>query len=392
MSAPVVVIGGGPAGLSAAAELRRHGLDVVVLEREDDAGGVPRHTDHLGFGIGDFHRVLSGPTYARRLVERAVRAGVDVRTGVTVASISNGTVAMTTGSSIEASAIVVATGVRERPRSARLVPGDRPAGVFTTGALQQFVQRGLFVGERAVVVGAEHVSFSAIATLAHAGSRTVAMITPLARHQSYAPLRWLTATRHRVPVLTGVEVVRVVGHGRVESVELSDGQMIECDTVVFTGDWVTDHELIRGAGARLLPGGRAAIVDGRSRTEVPGVFAVGNLVHPAETAGRCAAGGTAVAAAVVAHVRGAAWPAVSAIEAQWPVQWAAPMAGGVTVRVGEAGRGRVVVRNAGAVVMRSRSMRLLPNKPIHLRGALPNGPSEVVVESRTPGEQPRSLA
>ncbi|CAN0512919.1 unnamed protein product, partial [Phaeothamnion confervicola] len=168
----------------------------------------------------------------------AVRAGVDVRTGVTVASISNGTVAMTTGSAIEASAIVVATGVRERPRSARLVPGDRPAGVFTTGALQQFVQRGLHVGERAVVVGAEHVSFSAIATLAHAGCRTVAMVTALPRHQSYAPLRWATATRHRVPLLTGVDVANVLGHGRVESVELTDGQLVACDTVVFTGDWV----------------------------------------------------------------------------------------------------------------------------------------------------------
>ncbi len=376
MSAPVVVIGGGPAGLSAAAELRRHGLDVVVLEREDDAGGVPRHTDHLGFGISDLHRVLTGPAYARRLVDRATRAGAEVRTGVTVRSIADGHVTTAIGSRIEAAAIIVATGVRERPRSARLVPGDRPAGVFTTGALQQFAQSGLFVGERAVVVGAEHVSFSAIATLAHAGSRTVAMITPLARHQSYAPLRWLTATRHRVPVLTGVEVVRVVGHRRVESVELSDGQMIECDTVVFTGDWVTDHELVRGAGAHLLPGGRAAIVDGRYRTEVPGVFAVGNLVHPAETAGRCAADGAAVAAAVVAHVRGAAWPAVSAIASEWPIRWAAPMSGGVTVRVAEPGRGRVVVRSNGEVVLRSRPQRLLPNRPIHLRGALPSGPLE----------------
>ena len=173
----VLVIGSGPAGLTAAAELARRGAGrVVVIEREQEPGGVPRYTDHTGFGLRDLRRVLSGPAYAPRLVDRALAAGAEVRCGTSALGWED----QNTLSVLEpgvppapwpATAIVLATGTRERPRSARLVPGDRPAGVLTTGALQQQVRAGLPVGRRAVVVGAEHVSFSAVLTLAHAGAR-----------------------------------------------------------------------------------------------------------------------------------------------------------------------------------------------------------------------------
>ena len=286
----VVIIGGGPSGLSAAIALRRMGVrQVTVHEREQQAGGVPRHTNHLGFGGRDLHRMMSGPRYARTLVDRATGAGVDLRLGSPVFSLDD----------LAADAVVLATGVRERPRSARLVPGDRPIGIFTTGAIQQLAMAGFHVGSRAVIVGAEHVSFSAILTLAHAGCRSVAMVTPLPRHQSYGVIKLATASLRRVRVMTNVDVAEIVGRRRVEHVVLTDGRIVACDTVVFTGDWIPDNELARRSGLTIHPTVKGPLVDRAFRTSRDGVFAIGNLVHRVAAADRCALDGRAVAAEVV---------------------------------------------------------------------------------------------
>ncbi len=289
----VAIVGGGPSGLSAATELRRLGVGaVIVYEREQQAGGVPRHTDHLGFGMLDLHRLMSGPRYARAMVQRATRAGVDLRRGTAVFSLDD----------LDADAVILATGVRERPRAARLVPGDRPMGIFTTGSVQQLAMAGRRVGTRAVIVGAEHVSFSAILTLAHIGCRSVAVVTPLPRHQTYAVLKFAAATVRRVPVLTGVDIAEIAGRRRVEHVVLTDGRTIECDTVVFTGDWVPDNELARSSGLAMNPEIKGPSVDDTFRTSRDRVFAVGNLVHKVATADRCALDGRAVAAEVVRSI------------------------------------------------------------------------------------------
>jgi len=208
--AGVVVVGAGPAGLSAALELRRLGVgSVLVAEREAAAGGVPRHSWHTGYGLCDLHRVMTGPAYARALAAAAVAAGVRLRLGTTVTGVSGsaGLVTMTStagAETVEAAAVLLATGCRERPRTARLVPGDRPAGVMTTGELQQRVYLGSerFSG-RAVVVGAEHVSFSAAMTLSHAGADVVALVTESrygAQHAVVLLGNW--NERDRVPLVT----------------------------------------------------------------------------------------------------------------------------------------------------------------------------------------------
>jgi thioredoxin reductase len=330
-----VVIGGGPAGLAAAIELRRSGVPVRVIEREQEAGGIPRHCGHTGFGFRDLGRLLPGPRYARTYREFAARNGVELITGEMVTDWDGGRRLVVTGpdgrSEIEPAAVVLATGCRERPRSARLVPGSRPAGVMTTSTLQQLVYfHGRKVGRRAVVVGAEHVSFSATATLAHGGASVAALVTELPRHQSLALFKLGAAVRYRAPVLTRTAVTAIHGRDRVEEVELTDlgsgaVRSEPCDLVVFTADWIPDHELAVMAGCELEPGTLGPRVDSGLRTTVPGVFAAGNLVHPAETADVAALDGRHVAADVEAFLRGnSEWPVQVPVLASPPLQWVAP--------------------------------------------------------------------
>ncbi len=276
-SGPVVIVGGGPAGLAAALELRRRGApEVLVLEREAALGGIPRHAQHQGFGLRDLRRPLSGPSYARRYTELAAAAGAELRTETMVTGWAPGGPLELTGprgrEQLEPAAVVLATGCRERPRSARLVPGSRPEGVMTTGTLQQLVYlKGLAPGTRALVVGAEHVSFSALLTLAHGGARAVGMVTELPRHQSLALFRAGAALRFRTPVWTRTALTAIHGRPRVEEVELTDLESggvrsVACDTVVFSADWIPDHELAVMAGLAMDAGTRGPAVDTALRT------------------------------------------------------------------------------------------------------------------------------
>ncbi len=372
MSGHVVIVGGGPAGLTAAAELRRLGVGrVTVLEREQAAGGVPRHTDHMGYGIRDLHRLKRGPAYATHLIAAAVAAGVEIRCGSTAIDANGSRVDLADGTRLDADAVIVATGVRERPRAARLVPGDRPSGVLTTGAVQQLTAlHHQQVGTRAVIVGAEHVSFSAIWSLRHGGCRTVAMVTSLPHAQTFAPLRWLSAGLRRVPVLTGRTVVEIVGRPRVSAVRLDDGTEIVCDTVVFSGDWVPDHELVRRAGATMVPVSKAPATTSQFHTSITGMFAIGNLVHPAETADVCALDGRHVAASVLQWLADGQWPGpprpITVDSAGDILAWAAHTARGVTVRTKAFDTGAIELLSDDLVVRRSRRRRLVPHRSISI--------------------------
>ena len=391
-SADVLIIGGGPAGLAAAIELRRLGVrDVAIVDREPEMGGIPRHAHHIGFGLRDLKRVLRGPVYARRYVRLAADAGADLR-GETTATewLSKTTLRLTSArglDDVEARAVLLATGCRERPRSARLVPGDRPLGVFTTGSLQQLVHlRGHRVGRSAIVVGAEHVSFSAVLTLAHAGVRTLAMVTEHARHQSYAPYKWLSADRLRVPILTSHRLSNIEGRERVAAVELTDlrtnaTRRIKCDTVVFTGDWIPDHELARRGGLMVDAATQAPRVDGALRTSQRGVFAAGNLVHAAETADIAALGGRHAARCIQHFLRSGDWPANDAlpINCDSPVQWVSPSAvrrGDVPPRdrfiwrVSElVSRAELTIRQGDRILWRRGYRRLVPTLPLSASAA-----------------------
>ncbi|GIH59431.1 NAD(P)/FAD-dependent oxidoreductase [Microbispora siamensis] len=341
LTTDVAVVGGGPSGLTAAAGLAAAGLRVLVLDREREAGGIPRHSDHTGYGLRDLRTVMTGPAYARLLADRAVEAGALVRTSAMVTGwAGEHALDVTTPEGrlrVDARAVVLATGARERPRTARMVPGDRPPGVLTTGQLQNVVHlhHGR-VGTRAVVVGAELVSWSAVLTLREAGCRTVLMTSEHARAESYAAFSVPGRAVLRVPVATATRVVRINGRDAVESVEVEDlrtgeRRTVPCDTVVFTGDWVPDHELARAAGLAMDPGSRSPVVDNTLATSRPGVFAVGNLVHPVDTADVAALDGRHVVEHVLAHLSGHASElsgldgrAGIPLRAEAPFRWVSP--------------------------------------------------------------------
>ena len=331
-----LIIGGGPAGLTAARSLRRLGVaGVLVLDREEAAVGIPRHSDHLGYGIRDLRSVMKGPAYARRLVDRAQQAGAEIITSATVTGWAGerSLLATTPRGRIrfDAGAVILATGARERPRAARMVPGDRPLGVFTTGQLQQEVHlRHAAVGSRAVIVGSELVSWSAVLTLRHAGCSVALMTTEFAAPEVFAAVAVAGRALLDGPIARSSRVVRVIGRTRVEAVEiehLMTGQrrMVACDTVVFTGDWVPDHELARLAGIELDRGHLGPLVDTRLATSVDGVFAAGNLLHPVDTADVAALDGQHVAESVVGWLSdGRAPRSAVRLVADAPFAWVSP--------------------------------------------------------------------
>jgi thioredoxin reductase len=399
MKADVLIVGAGPAGLAAALELRSLGVrDVLVVEREQQAGGVPRHCAHTGYGVRDLHRLMTGPAYARHYRRAAAAAGVTIRTGTTLTQLmppgASGAArpeplaAVLTSAagieSVQAEAVLLATGCRERPRAARLVPGSRPAGVLTTGELQQRVYlHGERLTGRAIVVGAEHVSFSAVVTLAHAGAGTVALVTDQARHQSLAAFRLGARVIWRAPVWTRTSVTEIVGGDQVTAVRLRDERGAErtvpCDLVVFTGDWSPDYEHARLAGARMDPGSRGPAVDTALRTSQPRLFAAGNLVHPAETADVAALTGRHAAGAIARLLvdPGRAGEAASIpVTVAGPLLWIAPAA--IRVPGPPPPRGRFVLRSAifapgahlevrqdGRLLHRART-RLRPGRSVQL--------------------------
>jgi hypothetical protein len=202
---------------------------------------------------------------------------------------------------------------------------------MTTGTLQQLVYlKEWQAGERALIVGAEHVSFSALATLGHGGARAVGMTTELRSHQTLELFRAGASLRWRTPLWTRTAVSAIHGRPRVEEVELTDldtgaTRAVECDTVVFTADWIPDHELAVMGGLDIDPGTRGPAVDTALRTSREGVFAAGNLLQGAEPADVAALSGRHAAATAAAYVRGSAWPDWRVpIECEPPLHWISP--------------------------------------------------------------------
>lgn len=332
-----VVVGAGPAGLACALELRRLGVDdVLVLEREARAGGTPRHCSHQGFGARDQHRLMSGPRYAERYARTALEAGCELEREATVTGFDEDAELQVTSPrgrrSLRAGAVVLATGCRERPRSARLIPGARPWGVMNTGTLQQLVHgHGRRLPGRALIVGAEHVSFSALLTLRQAGAEVVGMITELPRQQSLPLAAPAVRARFGTPLWTRTALRCIHGRTTVERVELEHldtgaVRSLQCGIVVLSADWIPDHELAVLGGLELDPATRGPRVDASLRTTRAGVFAAGNLLAGAEPADVAALSGRHAARAAAGWLAGPrGWPSSTVpVVTRPPLGWVSP--------------------------------------------------------------------
>lgn len=292
----VAVIGGGPAGMAAALGARRAGAGkVLLLERDRSLGGILNQCVHDGFGLFLYQETISGPEYAERLAEDVLRETVRVETGAMVLDLSGSRVLRVNARDgyrlVEAGAVVLAMGCRERTRDMIEIPGTRPAGVFTAGLAQNLVNlQNLRIGREAVILGSGDIGLIMARRLVFEGVavKGVFEILPwpggLERNVRQCLLDF------GIPLELGATVVEIRGRDRVESVVVAGvderlapvagtERIIPCDTLLLSVGLIPENELAKRAGVELSPLTGGAVVDERLMTSVPGVFSCGNVLH-----------------------------------------------------------------------------------------------------------------
>lgn len=292
----IAIVGAGPAGLSLAIELSNMGYtDITVFDREDEAGGTPRHCGHLGFGIFEFYRLLSGPQYAKKLVEIANEKNIQIKLKHTLIDITKDILSFSSNDGIvkySAKKTILAMGARETPRSTRLVSGIRSPNIITTGALQRFVyMHETAPFKNAVIVGSEVVSFSALMTAKHAGIKIKALIEEDKSINSFSILKPLCELFLRTPVKVGYELKSIDGNDKqVKSVTISkDGidEVIECDGVIFSGKFTPESSVLKDNFKDYNYTNNSVFVSQTFQTTNKNFFAVGNVLRGALTAFKC---------------------------------------------------------------------------------------------------------
>ena len=313
----IVVVGGGPAGLAAAIAAYEAGCtNVLVIERDVMLGGILNQCIHNGFGLHTFKEELTGPEYAARYVDRARELGIECRLGTMVLDISNERVVTCVSTergvhAIQAGAVVLAMGCRERPRGALNIPGFRPAGIYSAGTAQRLVNiEGQMPGREVVILGSGDIGLimARRMTLEGAHVSCVAELMPYSGGLKRNIVQCLDD--YGIPLLLSHTVSRIEGKKRVEAVWVSEvdnnlhpipgtEKRYPCDTLLLSVGLLPENELSRAAGVDLSPVTRGPVVDESLQTSVEGIFACGNVLHvhdlvdyvsqEADTAGRCAA-------------------------------------------------------------------------------------------------------
>lgn len=299
----VVVIGGGPAGMAAALAAHKAGARVAIVEREQHLGGILRQCIHPGFGLSHFKQELTGPEYAQRFIDQ-VRAtdialflnsmviGIDSGEPTEGAALHTVTLMSPAGMlQLTGRAVVLAMGCRERTRSEIKIPGSRPAGVFTAGLAQRYINiESLKPGSRAVILGSGDIGLimARRCTLEGISVEGVYELMPYANGLRRNVKNCLDD--FGIPLYLSTTVTRVIGHNRVEAVEVSQvderltpipgtERIVPCDTLLLSVGLIPENELSVAAGVELDPRTRGAVVDQSLQTGVPGIFACGNVLH-----------------------------------------------------------------------------------------------------------------
>ncbi len=293
----VIVIGSGPGGLAAAIAAKQNGADdVLVIERDVELGGILLQCIHNGFGLETFKEDLPGPSYAQRFIDQALSLGIEVLLDTMVLDITPRrriyASSQTAGFvDLEARAIVLAMGCRERTRAQVRLPGTRPAGVYTAGTAQRWVNvEGYMPGRRFVILGSGDIGMIMARRLSLEGAQVervlevMPYLTGLTRNYVQCLLDY------DIPLQLQHTVHRILGKNRVEAIESVqvDGkwnpipgtqETIPCDTLLLSVGLIPENELSRKAGVKLDPLTGGPVVDDTFHTSVPGIFAAGNVVH-----------------------------------------------------------------------------------------------------------------
>lgn len=299
----VVVIGGGPAGMAAALAAHKAGARVAIVEREQHLGGILRQCIHPGFGLSHFKQELTGPEYAQRFIDQVRATDIALFLGSMVLGIDSGesteddalhTVMLMSPTGmlqLTGRAVVLAMGCRERTRSEIKIPGSRPAGVFTAGLAQRYINvENLKPGSRAVILGSGDIGLimARRCTLEGISVEGVYELMPYANGLRRNVKNCLDD--FGIPLHLSTTVTRVIGHDRVEAVEVSQvdehlapipgtERIVPCDTLLLSVGLIPENELSVAAGVELDPRTRGAVVDQNLQTGVPGIFACGNVLH-----------------------------------------------------------------------------------------------------------------
>lgn len=313
----IVVIGGGPAGLAAALSARKNGIEnILVIEREKELGGILEQCIHNGFGLHTFKEELTGPEYAARFIEQLEEEKIPYRLNSMVLDISPDKVITFMNAEegvveVEAQAVILAMGCRERSRGALQIPGYRPAGIFSAGTAQRLVNmEGYLPGREVVILGSGDIGLimARRMTLEGAHVQVVAELLPYSGGLKRNIVQCLDD--FGIPLKLNHTVVDIEGKERVESVTLAEvdsnrkpipGTEVKypCDTLLLSCGLIPENELSRKAGVKIDPVTSGPIVDESLETSVEGIFACGNVLHvhdlvdyvsqEAEVAGRYAA-------------------------------------------------------------------------------------------------------
>lgn len=299
----VIVIGGGPAGMAAALAAHKTGARVAIVEREQHLGGILRQCIHPGFGLSHFKQELTGPEYAQRFIDQVHATDIALFLNSMVIGIDSGeptedtavhtvTLMSTAGMlQLTGRAVVLAMGCRERTRSEIKIPGSRPAGVFTAGLAQRYINIENFKpGSRAVILGSGDIGLimARRCTLEGISVEGVYELMPYANGLRRNVKNCLDD--FGIPLHLSTTVTRVIGHDRVEAVEVSQvdehlapisgtERIVPCDTLLLSVGLIPENELSVAAGVELDPSTRGAVVDQSLQTGVPGIFACGNVLH-----------------------------------------------------------------------------------------------------------------